>query len=78
MWPLKKEPKYADFKFQIKDLTPDEKIELLYDHLFLAGGRKIPENGAPLVLRVSVDSIDTLTKRSYFSKLYRKDENEGS
>lgn len=71
MWPLsKKKPKIDSFRFNLNNLTVDEKIDLLYDHVLLSAyGRNLPAIGTVLVLRINKDSTEILSKRSYFSKL---------
>jgi hypothetical protein len=71
MWPFKKnETKIAMFRFKLDDLTADQKLDLLYDHLFLSKGKRtLPAIGTSLILTISTDSTDILEKRSYYSKL---------
>jgi hypothetical protein len=71
VWPFtKNKPKLDQFIFKLDDLTVDEKIDLLYDHVLLSKlDRSLPAIGTRLVLRINRDSTDILAKRSYFSKL---------
>ena len=64
----KKKSAIVKFSFSLPELSIEEKIDLLFDHLMSDEDSNI-EDFKILTIKINVESLDILKKKSYYPKL---------